>query len=41
MSEKKVWFITGTSAGIGGELDETALENSYRVVATARKPEVG
>lgn len=40
MSEKKVWFITGTSAGIGRELAETALENGYRVVATARKPEV-
>lgn len=40
MSEKKVWFITGTSAGIGKELAETALEEGYRVVATARKPEV-
>lgn len=40
MSEKKVWFITGTSAGIGRELAETALDKGYRVVATARKPEV-
>lgn len=40
MSEKKVWFITGTSAGIGKELAETALEKGYRVAATARKPEV-
>lgn len=40
MSGSKVWFITGTSAGIGRELAETALENGYRVVATARKPEV-
>lgn len=40
MSEKKVWFITGTSAGIGKELAETALEKGYKVVATARKPEV-
>lgn len=40
MSEKKVWFITGTSAGIGRELAETVLEKGYRVVATARKPEV-
>jgi NADP-dependent 3-hydroxy acid dehydrogenase YdfG len=40
MSEKKVWFITGTSAGIGRELAETALEKGYKVVATARKPEV-
>ena len=40
MSEKKVWFITGTSAGIGRELAETALEKGYKVVATARKPEI-
>jgi NAD(P)-dependent dehydrogenase (short-subunit alcohol dehydrogenase family) len=40
MSEKKVWFITGTSAGIGRELAEAALEKGYRVAATARKPEV-
>lgn len=40
MSENKVWFITGTSAGIGKELAETALEKGYKVVATARKPEV-
>lgn len=40
MIEKKVWFITGTSAGIGRELAETALEKGYRVAATARKPEV-
>lgn len=40
MSENKVWFITGTSAGIGKELAEAALEKGYKVVATARKPEV-
>ena len=40
MSEKKVWFITGTSAGIGRELAEAALEKGYRVAATARQPEV-
>lgn len=40
MSEKKVWFITGTSAGIGRELAEAALEKGYKVAATARKPEV-
>lgn len=40
MSKDKVWFITGTSTGIGRELAETALENGYKVVATARKPEV-
>lgn len=40
MSEKKVWLITGTSAGIGRELAEAALEKGCRVAATARKPEV-
>jgi NAD(P)-dependent dehydrogenase (short-subunit alcohol dehydrogenase family) len=40
MSEKKVWFITGTSSGIGRELAEEALAQGYRVAATARKPEV-
>lgn len=40
MSEKKVWFITGTSVGIGRALAETALEKGYKVAATARKPEV-
>lgn len=40
MSEKKVWLITGTSTGIGRELAETALAKGYKVVATARKPEV-
>lgn len=36
MSEKKVWFITGSSTGLGRELAEVLLENGYRVVATAR-----
>lgn len=40
MSEKKVWFITGTSTGIGRSLAEEALRQGYRVAATARKPEV-
>ena len=40
MGDKKVWLITGTSAGIGKELAEAALEKGYRVAATARKPEV-
>lgn len=40
MSENKVWFITGTSTGIGRALAETALAKGYKVVATARKPEV-
>lgn len=40
MSEKKVWFITGTSSGFGRALAEEVLANGDRVVATARKPEV-
>jgi NAD(P)-dependent dehydrogenase (short-subunit alcohol dehydrogenase family) len=39
MSEKKVWFITGASQGLGRALTEEALAAGYRVVATARKPE--
>ena len=40
MSEKKVWFITGTSSGFGRLLAEEVLAKGERVVATARKPEV-
>jgi NAD(P)-dependent dehydrogenase (short-subunit alcohol dehydrogenase family) len=40
MSEKKIWFITGTSSGLGRELAEEVLAQGYRVVATARTPEV-
>jgi NAD(P)-dependent dehydrogenase (short-subunit alcohol dehydrogenase family) len=40
MSEKKVWFITGTSSGLGRALAEEVLAKGDRVVATARKPEV-
>ena len=40
MSEKKVWFITGASSGLGRALAEEVLAQGFRVVATARKPEV-
>jgi len=40
MSEKKVWFITGTSSGFGRALAVAVLAKGERVVATARKPEV-
>ena len=40
MSEKKVWFITGTSSGLGRAIAEEVLSQGFRVVATARKPEV-
>ncbi|MFJ5227115.1 oxidoreductase [Streptomyces sp. NPDC088400] len=36
MSE--VWFITGSSRGLGRALTEAALAAGHRVVATARKP---
>ena len=39
MSDKRVWFITGSSTGFGRELAEELLEQGYKVVATARKPE--
>jgi NAD(P)-dependent dehydrogenase (short-subunit alcohol dehydrogenase family) len=34
-----VWLITGCSTGIGREIAALALEQGYRVVVTARKPE--
>jgi NADP-dependent 3-hydroxy acid dehydrogenase YdfG len=40
MSEKKVWFITGASSGLGRALAEEVLARGGRVVATARRPEV-
>ena len=40
MSDRKVWFITGSSTGFGRELAEAALAQGHRVVATARRPEV-
>ena len=35
----KVWFITGSSRGLGRALTEVVLEAGHLVVATARKPE--
>jgi len=35
----KVWFVTGSSRGLGREIVEAALNAGDRVVATARKPE--
>jgi NAD(P)-dependent dehydrogenase (short-subunit alcohol dehydrogenase family) len=34
----KVWFVTGSSRGLGRAIVEAALEAGDRVVATARKP---
>lgn len=39
MSNKKVWFITGSSTGFGRELAEEVLEQGHKVIATARKTE--
>jgi NAD(P)-dependent dehydrogenase (short-subunit alcohol dehydrogenase family) len=36
----KVWFVTGSSRGLGRALVEIALEAGDRVVATARNPEL-
>lgn len=35
----KVWFITGSSRGLGRSLAENVLAHGDKVVATARKPE--
>jgi NAD(P)-dependent dehydrogenase (short-subunit alcohol dehydrogenase family) len=34
----KVWLITGSSRGLGGELAKAAIAEGHRVVATARNP---
>ena len=34
-----VWFVTGSSRGLGREVVCVALEAGHRVIATARKPE--
>lgn len=38
MTNTKVWFITGSSRGLGRSLTEAVLTAGHRVVATARKP---
>ncbi|MCY1078160.1 oxidoreductase [Archangium lansingense] len=35
----KVWFITGSSRGLGRDLAKAVLAAGHRLVATARKPE--
>lgn len=35
----KIWFVTGSSRGLGREIVEAALEAGHSVIATARKPE--
>ncbi|KJA23930.1 hypothetical protein HYPSUDRAFT_39445 [Hypholoma sublateritium FD-334 SS-4] len=38
MTQKYVWFITGTSSGLGSSLLHEALSAGHSVVATTRKP---
>jgi NAD(P)-dependent dehydrogenase (short-subunit alcohol dehydrogenase family) len=40
MTDKKVWFITGASRGMGVEFAKAALASGHAVVATGRNPEV-
>lgn len=40
ISRKKVWFITGSSTGLGRALAEELLQQGYFVAATARHPKV-
>ncbi|KAF5322445.1 hypothetical protein D9619_000101 [Psilocybe cf. subviscida] len=39
MQEEKVWFVTGSSSGIGRAVVEYALSQGSKVVATCRKPD--
>ncbi|KAF8958851.1 hypothetical protein BDZ97DRAFT_1736274 [Flammula alnicola] len=39
MSQKYVWFITGTSSGLGNALLHELLSAGHSVIATTRKPE--
>jgi len=39
MSDTPVWFITGSSAGLGLEIAKSVLERGWRAVVTARQPE--
>jgi NAD(P)-dependent dehydrogenase (short-subunit alcohol dehydrogenase family) len=39
VSKTRIWFITGTSSGLGRALAETVLERGETVVLTARNPQ--
>lgn len=39
MNDTPVWFITGSSTGLGYELAKSVLERGWRAVVTARRPE--
>ncbi len=38
MTQKPVWFVTGSSTGLGRALGEVLLEKGFAVAASARKP---
>ncbi|TDL63441.1 SDR family NAD(P)-dependent oxidoreductase [Rhodococcus qingshengii] len=38
-TNNQVWFITGANKGLGAAIAKEALDNGYKVVATARKTE--
>jgi NAD(P)-dependent dehydrogenase (short-subunit alcohol dehydrogenase family) len=38
-TKRQVWFVTGSSRGLGRETVSAALAEGHKVVATARKPE--
>ncbi|KAF9464279.1 hypothetical protein BDZ94DRAFT_1282125 [Collybia nuda] len=39
MSQKSVWFVTGTSSGLGNALLHEILSSGNSIIATARNPE--
>jgi NAD(P)-dependent dehydrogenase (short-subunit alcohol dehydrogenase family) len=39
LTQGRVWFVTGSSSGLGRALVQAALDAGERVAATARKPE--
>ena len=39
MTDTPIWFITGSSSGLGRALAKTVLERGWRAVLTARRPE--
>ena len=38
MTDKKVWFITGASRGMGVDFAKAALAGGHAVVATGQQP---
>ena len=40
MTNKKIWFITGASRGMGVDFVKAALAAGHAVVATGRDPDV-